>query len=122
MPDRPETTSRRAFARTLATMAAAPALLPAAALGQAAAPAATPTPALTLTPAPTPEPPSSVAEALTEVVRIRWGKNLSGEQLGQIAKAVDGRLKAGEAMKNVKLGNADEPDVVFSASAEGSRP
>lgn len=119
MPDRPETTSRRAFARTLATMAAAPALLPAAALGQAAAPAAaTPVP----TPVPTPEAPSSVAEALTEVVRIRWGKNLSGEQLGQIAKAIDGRLKAGEAMKKVKLTNADEPDVVFSAGAEGSRP
>jgi hypothetical protein len=63
-----------------------------------------------------------VAEALTEVVRIRWGKHLSGEQLGEIAKALDGRLKAGEAMKRVKLGNADEPDVVFSAGAEGSRP
>jgi hypothetical protein len=25
-------------------------------------------------------------------------------------------------MKNVKLGNADEPDVIFSAGAEGSRP
>lgn len=120
MPDRPPTTSRRAFARTLATMAAAPALLPAAALGQTAAPppAATPAP----TPVPTPEAPSSVAEALTEVVRIRWGKDLSGEQLGQIAKAIDGRLKAGEAMKKVKLGNADEPDVVFSAGAEGNRP
>jgi hypothetical protein len=119
MPDRPTGTSRRAFARTLATMAAAPALLPAAALGQAAPPpAATPAP----TPVPTPEAPSSVAEALTEVVRIRWGKDLSGEQLGQIAKAIDGRLKAGETMKKVMLGNADEPDVVFSAGAEGSRP
>ena len=111
MPERPRTSSRRAFAKTLAVAAAAPALLPAAALGQAA-PAATPTP----------EAPSSVAEALTEVVRIRWGKHLSGEQLGDIAKAIDGRLKAGEAMKKVKLGNADEPDVVFSAGAEGSRP
>ncbi|HVO51625.1 MAG TPA: hypothetical protein VMV60_11570 [Thermoanaerobaculia bacterium] len=118
MPDRPLTSSRRAFARTLATVAAAPALLPAAALGQVA-PSAAPVPP---TPIPTPEAPSSVAEALTEVVRIRWGKDLSGEQLGQIAKAIDGRLKAGEAMKKVKVGNADEPDVVFSAGAEGSRP
>ena len=118
MPDRPLTSSRRAFARTLATVAAAPALLPAAALGQAAHSAAPVPP----TPIPTPEAPSSVAEALTEVVRIRWGKDLSGEQLGQIAKAIDGRLKAGEAMKKVKVGNADEPDVVFSAGAEGSRP
>jgi hypothetical protein len=118
MPERPRTTSRRAFARTLATMAAAPALLPAAALGQTAAPAAaTPAP----TPVPTPEAPSSVAEALTEVVRIRWGKHLSGEQLGEVAKAIDGRLKGAEAMKKVKLTNADEPDVVFFADVEGGR-
>jgi hypothetical protein len=118
MPDRPHTTSRRAFARTLATVAAAPALLPAAALGQA--PAAAPTPAPTPTSVPTPEAPSSVAEALTEVVRIRWGKHLSGEQLGEIAKALDGRLKGAEAMKKVKLTNADEPDVVFTAAPEGN--
>ncbi|MBK9963830.1 MAG: hypothetical protein IPP07_02570 [Holophagales bacterium] len=119
MPERPRTSSRRAFAKTLAVAAAAPALLPAAALGQTAAPppAATPLP----TPVPTPEAPSSVAEALTEVVRIRWGKHLSGEQLGDVAKAIDGRLKAGEAMKKVKLGNADEPDVVFFADVEGGR-
>ena len=121
MPERPHTISRRAFARTLAAAAAAPAaLLPVAAVGQAAAPAAAATPPPT--PVPTPEAPSSAAEALTEVVRIRWGKDLSGEQLGQIAKAIDGRLKAAAAMTKVKLGNADEPDVVFSAGAEGSRP
>ncbi|HEY3350140.1 MAG TPA: hypothetical protein VGM13_10225 [Thermoanaerobaculia bacterium] len=117
MPDRPPTTSRRAFARALAAAAAAPALLPAAALGQTAAPptAATPAP----TPVPTPEAPSSVAEALTEVVRIRWGKNLSGEQLGQIAKAIDGRLKGAETMKKTPLANGDEPDVIFTAELEG---
>ena len=115
MPDRPRTTSRRAFARNLAMVAAAPALLPAAALGQS--PAMAPTP----TPVPTPEAPSSVAEALTEVVRIRWGKHLSGEQLGDIAKTLDYRLKGAEAMKKVKLTNADEPDVVFFAEAEAGR-
>jgi hypothetical protein len=118
MPDRPSKTSRRAFARTLAAVAAAPALLPAAAaLGQGSpAPAATPA----ATPVPTPEAPSSTAEALTEVVRIRWGKNLSGEQLGQIAKAIDGRLRAAETMKKTPLGNGDEPDVIFTAGLEGS--
>ncbi len=116
MSDRPSTTSRRAFARALAAVAAAPALLPTAALGQAApsAPAATPVPA----PVPTPEAPSSVAEALTEVVRIRWGRHLSGEQLESVAKALDGRLKGAEAMKKVALTNADEPDVVFTADTE----
>jgi hypothetical protein len=119
MPDRPSQTSRRAFARALAAVAAAPALLPAAALGQAAppAPAATPVP----TPLQTSEAPSSVAEALTEVVRIRWGRHLSGEQLGDVAKALDGRLKGAEAMKKVGLTNADELDVVFFADVEGGR-
>jgi hypothetical protein len=118
MLDRPHRTSRRAFAKTLAAAAAAPALLPAAALGQAPPPAATPTPAAT--PSPTPGPPSSAAEALTEVVRIRWGKNLSGEQLAEIAKSIDGRLRAAEAMRKTPLGNWDEPDVVFTAAPEGS--
>lgn len=117
MPERPRTISRRAFARTLAAAAAAPAaLLPAAAIGQTPAPAA---PAASPTPVPTPEAPSSVAEALTEVVRIRWGKDLSGEQLGEIAKAIDGRLRAAETMKKTPLRNWDEPDVVFTAGPEG---
>ena len=116
MSDR-STTSRRGFAKALATAAAAPALLPAAAvLGQVV-----PTPAATPTPVPTPEAPSSASEALTEIVRIRWGKHLSGEQLGAIAKAVDGRLRGAEAMKKVPLTNADEPDVVFFAEGPGGR-
>jgi hypothetical protein len=111
--------SRRGFAKSLALAAAAPALAGAAiALGQTAPP---PTPSPALTPVPTPEAPSSVAEALTDVARIRWGKHLSGEQLGEIAKALDGRLKGAEAMKKVKLTNADEPDVVFFAELPGDR-
>jgi hypothetical protein len=113
--------SRRGFAKSLALAAAAPALAGAAiALGQTA-PAPSPAPTPIPTPVPTPEAPSSVAEALTEVVRIRWGKHLSGEQLGEIAKSLDGRLKGAEAMKKVALTNADEPDVVFFAELPGGR-
>ena len=114
---RPPSPSRRGFAKSLALAAAAPALGGAGvALGQTA-PAPSPTP----TPVPTPEAPSSAAEALTEVVRIRWGKDLSGEQLGEIAKALDGRLKGADAMKKVALTNADEPDIVFFADLPGVR-
>ncbi len=109
--------SRRLFAKSLAFAAAAPALAgAAAALGQSA-----PTPSPAPTPVPTPDAPSSVAEALTEVARIRWGRHLSGEQLGEIAKALDGRLRGAEAMKKVPLTNADEPDVVFFAEPSGGR-
>ncbi|MFI5121071.1 MAG: hypothetical protein ACHQM4_11690, partial [Thermoanaerobaculia bacterium] len=91
---------------------------PAAALGQtAAAPSLAPAPTLL----PTPEAPSSVAEALTEVARIRWGKHLSGGQLGEIAIALDARLRGAEAMKKFPLTNADEPDVVFFAEIPGDR-
>jgi hypothetical protein len=118
--------SRRRFAKSLALAAAAPALAGAGlALGQAAAPSPAaspaPTPTPVPTPAPTPDAPSSVAEALTEVVRIRWGKHLSGEQLGEIAKTLDGRLRGAEAMKKVPLTNADEPDAVFFAEIPGGQ-
>jgi hypothetical protein len=109
--------SRRGFAKRLVLAAAAPALAgAAAALGQKA-PALSPAP----TPIPAPEAPSSAAEALTEVARIRWGKHLSGEQLGEIAKTIDGRLRGADAMKKVPLTNADEPDVVFLAEVAGGR-
>ena len=111
--------SRRLFAKSLALAAAAPALSKAATAFGGTAPSPSPAPAPT--PVPTPEAPSSVAEALTEVARIRWGKHLSGEQLGEIAKALDGRLRGAEAMKKVQLTNADEPDVVFFAELPGGR-
>ena len=53
-------------------------------------------------------------------MRIRWGKHLSGEQLAEIAKAIDGRQRAAETMKKTRLANADEPDFVFTAWPEGS--
>jgi hypothetical protein len=113
--------SRRAFAKKLALAAAAPAFATAALSQTAPAAAPSPSPSPAPTPVPTPEAPSSAAEALTEIARIRWGKHLSGEQLGEIAKAVDGRLRGAEAMKKVALTNADEPDVVFFAEYPGGR-
>lgn len=113
--------SRRGFAKRLVLAAAAPALAgAAAALGQTA-PAPSPSPTPAPTPIPTPEAPSSAAEALTEVARIRWGKHLSGEQLGEIAKTIDSRLRGADAMKKIPLTNADEPDVVFLAEVAGGR-
>ena len=122
MMDRAIGTSRRGFAKVVAAAAAAaaaPAAFPAFADSPAPSPSVSPTPSST--PTPTPGPPSSAAEALTEVVRVRWGKNLSGEQLGEIAKAIDGRLRAAETMRKVALTNADEPDVVYLAALEGGR-
>jgi hypothetical protein len=109
--------TRRRFTQALVAAAGAPLLAPAALLAQAA-PAPGPAPTPSPTPVPTPEAPSSAAEALTEVVRIRWGKHLSGEELGEIAKSIDSRLRGAQRMKAVKLENGDEPDFVFSAAVK----
>ena len=84
MPELIPPPSRRVFAKSLVLAAAAPALAGAAkALGQTPPPPSpAAVPALAPTPAPAPEAPSSVAEALTEVARIRWGRHLSGQELG----------------------------------------
>jgi hypothetical protein len=120
MSDSNVSPSRRGFAKSLVLAAAAPALAGAAALGQTT-PAPSPSPTPVPTPSPTPEAPSSAAEALTEVARIRWGKHLSGEQLSEISKTIDGRLRGADAMKKFPLTNADEPDVVFLAEVAGGR-
>ena len=109
--------SRRQFVAAIAATAAAP-LVPSIALAQVASPSATPAPSPSASPSPTPPPePSSSAEALTEVVRIRWGKHLSGEQLSEVAKAIDRNLRSAERMKKVALKNSDEPDFTFFAKA-----
>jgi hypothetical protein len=113
--------SRRVFAKRLLLAVATPAIAVDALAQTAPAPAHAPAPSPSPSPVPTPEAPSSVAEALTEVARIRWGRHLSGEQLGEIAKTVDGRLRGAETMKKVALTNADEPDVVFFAELPGGR-
>lgn len=109
--------SRRQFVTALAASAAAP-LVPSVAWGQgpSPSPSALPSPSPSASPTPPPEP-SSSAEALTEVVRIRWGKHLSGEQLGEVAKAIDRGLRSSERMKKAALKNSDEPDFTFFAKA-----
>ena len=107
--------SRRQFVTAIAASAAAP-LVSSVAWGQAPSPSPSPSPTVSPSPTPVPEP-SSAAEALTEVVRIRWGKHLSGEQLGEVAKAIDRSLRSSERMKKVALKNSDEPDFTFFAKA-----
>src|SRR5260221_12076879 len=109
--------SRGRFVGVLAATAVAP-LVPSVVLAQAASPTPSPAFSPSASPSPTPPPePSSSAEALTEVVRIRWGKHLSGEQLGEVAKAIDRNLRSSERMKKVALKNSDEPDLTFFAKA-----
>jgi hypothetical protein len=109
--------SRRRFLRSLA---AAP-LLPAA-LSQAPRPPSPPLPSPTPTipspaspvPSPSPSPPGPVAQALGDVVRIRYGSQLEEADLAEVRKGIEDNLQAADRLrKAVKLGNGDEPVTLF---------
>jgi hypothetical protein len=112
-----QTTSRRQFAKSItATLVAAPL---AAQLAKAQTPTkpkeavAPPTPQ----PSPAPQEPSPLAEAYTEVARVRFGEKWTPEQLERVKKELNGYVgKDGTAdrLRAVKLKNGDEPDSTFS--------
>jgi hypothetical protein len=55
------------------------------------------------------------ARALAGIIERRCGQHLSKEQMESIARDFDSDLKAVKRMREVKLGNADEPDFTFHA-------
>ena len=77
-------------------------------------PVASPAPADTVNVAASPEI-GEDARALAGIIERRCGQHLSKEQLESIARDFDGDLKAVKRMREVKLGNADEPDFTFRA-------
>jgi hypothetical protein len=110
--------SRRRFTKTVAAaLVAAP--LAGVALSQT--PPATkeavapPNPQPTPSPTPQQQPPSPLALAYAEVARLRFGEKLSEEELTRLRRDIVGNLRAADALRAVKLKNADEPDFVFSA-------
>jgi len=60
-----------------------------------------------------PEPPGPDARALADIIKRRYGKHLTHEQLESVASDFDGDLKAAKRLHDVKLTNGDEPDVTF---------
>ncbi|HEV7376972.1 MAG TPA: hypothetical protein VGN95_19805 [Pyrinomonadaceae bacterium] len=109
-------TSRRQFAKSVATTLIAAPL--AASLAEAQTPTTKPKEA-TAPPnpqtSPAPQKPSPLAEAYTEVARVRFGEKLTPEQLEQVKKDLDGNVRAADRLRAVKLKNGDEPDFTFSA-------
>jgi hypothetical protein len=104
-------TDRRRFLMLMGLACASTAIVrPTAALAQSPAP---PAPAATPTPAETP--PSAEALALAEVVRVRFGKDLSAPQLRAIAEDLDSRLDSGRELRKLGHANGVEPDTQFHA-------
>jgi hypothetical protein len=64
-------------------------------------------------------PAATAAEALAEVLRLRFGRHLSDEQWRQVRQAVAGNLRLAERLGRVALQNGDEPDFAFAADVTG---
>ena len=115
-PNKPEQSSRRQFALTIAaTLVAAPL---ASSLTRAQTPGPStgmPQPSPSPTPSPTPQPPSPIAEAYTEVARARFGELVTPEQMLKIKEDLEGNVRVADRLHKYKLENGDEPDFVFSA-------
>jgi hypothetical protein len=110
-----EQTSRRQFAKSVATTLIAAPL--AAQLAKAQTPTKPKEPPAPPNPQPSPSPqkPTPLAEAYAEVARVRFGEKLSAEHLEQIKKDLDGNIRSADRLRAIKLKNGDEPDFTFSA-------
>jgi hypothetical protein len=59
------------------------------------------------------DPLAVAADALTDMVRSRHGKELTPQQIAAIKQNIYRKQYAGELLKKVKLQNGDEPVFVF---------
>lgn len=57
----------------------------------------------------------ATAEALSRIVRARYGKFLTPEQLVEVEKAIVRRQRSADIMRQVQLKNSDEPAFLFRA-------
>ena len=121
MPGPNATIGRRRFVQLMGWAGAAavahggPALAAAAQKSKVAnRPVTPPSPPASPSPAPGSEV-SAEARALAEVVKQRYGANLSPQELEAITKDLEGDLKAIQRLRESKLANADEPDITFKA-------
>jgi hypothetical protein len=58
---------------------------------------------------------SEEAHSLADIVRRRYGKHLTPDQLEAVTRELDGRVQGGKRLRETKLANGDEPDFTFHA-------
>ena len=114
----PPAPDRRRFLATLGIAGLASALpAPMKAFGQAVTPPSGATPAKPDSAAAPAAPPeiSEDARSLAEIVRRRYGKHLTPEQLEAVTRELENRIQGGKRLRETKLANGDEPDFTFHA-------
>jgi hypothetical protein len=62
-----------------------------------------------------------LADALTQLVRHRYGAHLSEEQMGRVRNDIRDGLRASDRMRATLLPNATAPDVVFPVHRRGEQ-
>jgi hypothetical protein len=117
-------TARRRVLRSLASAPLLPAAWAHAQVAPVPSPSVTP-PVPSTSPAspaasPSPAAPDPVAEALADVVRQRYGSQLGAEDLAEVRKVIEQNLSAADRLKQVRLGNGDEPVTLFQAEPPGA--
>jgi hypothetical protein len=108
--------TRRDFALTLgaATLGACVGTAPVPSAPSSPAPAGSPSPADANANA-------ELADAMTQLVRRRYGAHLTDEQIALVREDVVSGLRASDRLRAILLPNATEPDVVFAVHRGGDR-
>lgn len=117
----PARSSRRRFTKTIvAAIVSAPLAAPVHAGAQT--PAKPPEAKAPPNPQPSPTPsqaqaakPSPLAEAYTEVARVRFGEQVKPDEMARITRDLEGNVRTAERLRAFKLQNSDEPDFIFNA-------
>ena len=60
----------------------------------------------------------AVAQSLAGVIRVQYGSRLGDADLATITRQIRAALERAEQMRQVELGNGDEPDFVFAAPGD----
>ena len=85
-------------------------------------PPATPAPATMPAPANADADANAAAtDAMTQLVKQRYGAHLTDEQLASIRDDIRGGLRASDRLRAILLPNSTEPDVVFAVHRGGDQ-
>lgn len=88
------------------------------------APAVPPTPPAAATAVPSDQPAdanAALADAMTQLVRQRYGAHLSAEQINGVRDDIRNGLRSSDRLRAMLLPNGTAPDVVFAVHRGGDK-